>query len=169
MWFFIVVPTFFKKMANFPTEESQKDFFERKKREIIESEKSVKNALTETDRQTLRDFFGYTNGAKTMAEVPVYVKDCLFVEENDKNETKTEVVGRSSLSRIFPEREKWWKIGSSLTPTEQISCLRAYQTFSRIYSTDVCMKRLRYGTKILLTGPVSKFGHKRRIDNLADG
>ena len=145
-------------MANFPTEQSQKDFFERKKQEIIESEKSVKNALAETDRQTLRDFFGYTNGTKQMADAPVYVKDCLFVEENNKNETKTEVE-RSSLSRIFPAREKgkWWKIGLTLTPSEEIAILRAFQTFSRIYSTYVCMKRLRHGTKILLTGPVSTF------------
>ena len=138
------------------SEEDHKSFFERKKAEIIKSEKSIKNGLSATDRSILLDFFGYTNGNKDLSEAPIYVKDCLSVV-NHPDETNFDVKSQSTISRIFPvsQKQKWWKIGQTLTPSEQTACLRAFQTFTRIYPTDICMKRLSYGTKILLSGLVN--------------
>ena len=145
----------------FIDEDHQRNYFDKKKQRIVESEKTIKNALSSRDRKLLKTFFGY-DGLKNKSDAPLYVRDSLWPEnettavKQDVNEEEIE-----SVSRIFPRSKENWKVGSKLTPIEEIAVLRAYQTFSRVYSTDLALKRLKYGVKILLAGPVSVYGYFR--------
>ena len=142
-------------MAEFSTEIEHKKFFEMKKNEIITEEKTLKYSLTKGDRLLLKKYFGYF-GQKSKNDAPAYLLDALWVEDDGTEQEKNEI-GVSELPRIFDEKDKnkWWKLGVSLTPSEQIAVVRSFQSFSRVYSTDLAFRRFRFGTKIQITGPVS--------------
>ena len=143
-----------EKTMSFQNEDQHRIFLDEKKEKIIQSQKSLRNGLVRSDRSILRHFFGFNkDGGKDINHSASYVKDCLL-SDNDDSEEETD--GQSNISRIFPieEKTKLWEIGKTLSDAEQISVIRTFQTFSRIYSTDLCFKRCKFGSKLLLVGPV---------------
>ena len=114
-------------------------------------------------------FLGY-DGKKTKESAPAYIVDSLWNEE-DENEEKSEKTEKKDihkdsvgLSRIFKEEDKnkWWSVGESLTPAEEVAVVRSFQSFSRLYSTDVCFRKMKFGTKIMISGPVRKEKERMR-------
>ena len=55
---------------------------------------------------------------------------------------------------ILPIKSAWFPLGYQLDETQQVALVRAFQTFPRIMEPDVSFKKLKFGTKIFLSGPV---------------
>ena len=117
---------------------------------------------------------------KSRDDCPAYLRELIFEntdgngdasqqnqEDNNllSNDFRSE--DEKSLSRIFtgsyshdetktrwPLRAPWFKFGEHFDELQQAGFVRTMQDLSRIYSPDLSFKKLRFGTKILITGPV---------------
>ena len=152
------------------TEKDTETFFQKKKQELICLGKSVSMALDKDDRFLLRVFLGYENGlglnrpCKNPESAPVYLKETLFDPDKEdvmKNKTDIKSCERTvhgKLQTVFPVFDgKWFEQGITFSPAESCALVRSFQTFDRVYATDLCMKRMRPGTRIFIAGPVSFF------------
>ena len=166
---------------SFRSEEEHKLYFENIRKILSNDGKTIRNGLSASDRHFLRLFFHYeshpeakrTTKKKERNDCPAYLKDLLFenLEADTKNGSENTLNFRNeeekSLSRVFtgsfredetatrwPLKSLWFSYGENFDETQQIGFVRAMQSFSRIYSPDISFKKLRFGTKILVTGPV---------------
>ena len=119
---------------------------------------------------------------KSKDDCPAYLREIIFDDENtdgnnendDDNNPSANNHLRSedekSLSRIFtgcysnnktksrwPLQAPWFKLGEHFDELQQAGYVRTMQRLSRIYAPDISFKKLRFGTKILVTGPVRFF------------
>ena len=157
-------------MTAITTEKDTEMFFEKKKQELICLGKSVNMALDKDDRFLLRVFLGYQNGlglsrpCKDPDTAPVYLKETLFdPDKEDDLKIKTDIepcerTVHGKLQTLYPIfRGKWFEQGITFSHAESCALVRSFQTFDRVYATDLCMKRMKPGTRIFIAGPVSFF------------
>ena len=156
------------KTSTMWTEKDMEEYFEAKKQELICLSKSTSMALDKDDRFLLRVFLGYQNGlglnraCKDPNNAPVYLKETLFdpdkdVDMNETNRESCKQTAHGTMQTLFPIFQgKWFEQGISFSPSESCALVRSFQTFDRAYATDLCMKRMKPGTRIFICGPVSK-------------
>ena len=111
---------------------------------------------------------GYENGynlkrsIKSKENASVYVSETLFQSESENEELK-ENISQGNLPTIFPIFEKgaWFRNGITFSDAEECAIIRSFQNFPRFFMADYCFKRFKPGSRIFLTGPVSKVPRER--------